>query len=146
MTSLVGAFSRIALGSSVSARRGQALTVSAPTAAPSGRVSLIVDAKQNSLKRQRTSETARLYNKDKKSAVATRVKKVLKSADELKKADVAEADILSLEGLISEATKAIDKAVKRGIIKPNTGARRKSRMSMVKQRLMIEKGLYTPAN
>lgn len=50
--------------------------MSAPTAAPSGRVSLIVDAKQNSLKRQRTSETARLYNKDKKSAVATRVKKV----------------------------------------------------------------------
>jgi ribosomal protein S20 len=39
-------------------------------------VSFIVDAKQNALKRQRTSETARLYNKDKKSAVATRIKKV----------------------------------------------------------------------
>lgn len=122
------------------------VVVSTPSAAPSGRVSFIVDAKQNALKRQRTSETARLYNKDKKSAVATRIKKVLKSADELKKAEVAESDIMGLETLISEATKAIDKAVKRGIIKPNTGARRKSRMSMVKQRLMIEKGLYTPAN
>lgn len=36
-----------------------------------------VVAKQNSLKRQRTEEKARLYNKSRKSAVATRVKKVL---------------------------------------------------------------------
>jgi ribosomal protein S20 len=39
-----------------------------------------VEAKQNSLQRQKTSEKARLYNKSRKSAVATRVKKVGPSA------------------------------------------------------------------
>jgi len=34
-------------------------------------------AKQNSLKRQRTSEKARQYNKAHKSAIATRMKKVM---------------------------------------------------------------------
>lgn len=36
----------------------------------------VVEAKQNSLKRQRTAEKARLYNKSRKSEVATRMKKV----------------------------------------------------------------------
>jgi ribosomal protein S20 len=35
-----------------------------------------VEAKQNSLKRQRTAETARMYNKARKSEIATRIKKV----------------------------------------------------------------------
>lgn len=35
-----------------------------------------VEAKQNSLKRQRTTEKARLYNKSRKSEIATRMKKV----------------------------------------------------------------------
>ena len=45
-------------------------------AAPAGRVSFVVDAAQNALKRKRTAETARVRNKDKKSAIATRIKKV----------------------------------------------------------------------
>ena len=36
----------------------------------------VVEAKQNSLKRQRTAETARQYNKSRKSEIATRMKKV----------------------------------------------------------------------
>lgn len=52
-----------------------------PFAAPSQRIvasraAFQVVAKQNSLKRQRTSEKARVYNKAHKSAVATRMKKV----------------------------------------------------------------------
>lgn len=52
-----------------------------PLAAPNQRVvasraAFQVVAKQNSLKRQRTSEKARVYNKAHKSAVATRMKKV----------------------------------------------------------------------
>ena len=35
-----------------------------------------VHAKQNALGRQKTSEKARVYNKNQKSAIATRVKKV----------------------------------------------------------------------
>lgn len=37
---------------------------------------LTIEAKQNSDKRQRTSETARVYNKSRKSEIATRMKKV----------------------------------------------------------------------
>jgi hypothetical protein len=52
-------------------------------------------------------------------------------------------NILSLEVLISEATKAVDKAVGKGVLHGNTGARRKARMSKYKQELRKEKGLYT---
>ena len=48
-----------------------------------------------------------------------------------------------LETLISEATKAVDKAVSKGVLHKNTGARRKSRMSKYKQDLRREKGLLT---
>ena len=41
---------------------------------------LQVFAKQNSLRRQRTAERARLYNKSRKSAVKTRMKKVTSCA------------------------------------------------------------------
>ena len=54
-----------------------------------------------------------------------------------------EDDIGDLEKLISEATKAVDKAVGKGVLHKNTGARRKSRMSKYKQELRQEKGLYT---
>ena len=65
------------------ARANRACTHPAPTARPRSSVvpaaatsSLVVEAKQNSLKRQRTAETARMYNKARKSEVATRMKKV----------------------------------------------------------------------
>lgn len=48
------------------------------------RATFQVVAKQNSLKRERTSEKARQYNKSHKSAVATRMKKVHLTADMLK--------------------------------------------------------------
>ena len=70
---------------------------------------------------------------------------VLKTADSMQKTEISEADILSLETMISEATKAIDKGVSKGVLKANTGARRKSRMSKIKQKLMIQAGMYTPA-
>lgn len=36
----------------------------------------VVEAKQNSLKRQRVAEKSRMYNKSRKSEIATRMKKV----------------------------------------------------------------------
>ena len=48
-----------------------------------------------------------------------------------------------LEKLISEATKAVDKAIGKGVLHKNTGARRKSRMSKYKRDLRREKGLLT---
>lgn len=64
-------------------------------------------------------------------------------ASALKEGSCTEADIGDLEKLISEATKAVDKAVGKGVLHGNTGARRKSRMSKYKQELRKEKGLYT---
>ena len=43
---------------------------------PSARGSVVVFAKQNALQRQRLAEKQRVYNKARKSAVATRIKKV----------------------------------------------------------------------
>ena len=61
------------------------------------------------------------------------MKKVFLKASALKEADsVTEEDIGDLETLISEATKAVDKAVGKGSLHKNTGARRKSRMSKYK--------------
>ena len=57
-----------------------------------------------------------------------------------------EAAILPVEKLISEATKDIDKAVSKGVIHKNTGARRKARLSAAKRNILINAGLYTPAS
>lgn len=76
--------------------------------------------------------------------VATvRLAQVFVKATALKAGECSETDIGDLEKLISEATKAVDKAVVRGVLHGNTGARRKSRMSKYKQELRKEKGLYT---
>ena len=81
-------------------------------------------------------------NKMRKSEITTRMKKVFLKASALKEAaSVTEEDIGDLETLISEATKAVDKAVGKGTLHKNTGARRKSRMSKYKQDLRRDKGL-----
>ena len=62
---------------STSAVRGPAVLTSSRTAsAPAARGSVVVFAKQNALQRQRLAEKQRVYNKARKSAVATRIKKV----------------------------------------------------------------------
>ena len=57
----------------------------------------------------------------------------------------SEADVAPLETLISEATKALDKAVSKGVLHKNTAARRKSRLAAAKRNALIKKGMYTPA-
>ena len=77
-----------------------------------------------------------------KSDITTRMKKVFLKAQALKGMDVCtDSDIGELELLISQATKAVDKAVGKGVLHGNTGARRKSRMSKYKQELRRDKGL-----
>lgn len=62
---------------STSSVRGTAVLSSPRTAsAPAARGSVVVFAKQNALQRQRLAEKQRVYNKARKSAVATRIKKV----------------------------------------------------------------------
>ena len=79
-----------------------------------------------------------------KSEITTRMKKVFLKASALSEASsCTDEDSAGRETLISEATKAVDKAVSKGVLHKNTGARRKSRMSKYKQDLRREKGLLT---
>ena len=74
----------------------------------------------------RASLKKRVFNVRRQAAMRDVVKDVSKSIVTGKKADA--------EALMSKAYQAIDKAAKRGVIKPNTAARKKSRlMSQVKR-------------
>lgn len=69
----------------------------------------------------------------------------LKGLDDFKTALPENEDELKpVERLISEAYKEIDKCVSRGIFHDNTAARRKSRLAIAKQKVLIEAGLYKP--
>ena len=72
-------------------------------------------------KAHRASLRKRVFNLRRKNVMNDTVKKVHKLLGE-KKADEARA-------LLPTAQKTIDKAAKRGIIKENTAARKKSRLS-----------------
>lgn len=72
-------------------------------------------------KAHRASLRKRVFNVRRKSTMHDVVKKVRKHI-ETGKADEAQK-------LMPSAYKAIDKAAKRGVIKPNTAARKKSRLA-----------------
>ena len=55
----------------------------------------------------------------------------------------SEEALKPVEKLISEAYQEIDKAVQRGVLHINTGARRKSRLAVAKKKLLITAGLYS---
>ncbi|CAL5222679.1 g5079 [Coccomyxa viridis] len=111
----------------------------------SSRSSLVIVAAQNAKQRQRLAEKQRVYNKDRRSAVATRVKKVLKALDAYGGKLESEDELKPVEKMMSDAYQEIDKAVVKGIIKLNTASRRKSRLAVAKQNLLIQAGIYTPA-
>jgi|Transcript_679 small subunit ribosomal protein S20 len=145
---LVNAFSSLSLAAPKAAGLGFKKAVAAfaqPAARVSGaRVAFAVEAKQNKKARVIQSRNERLRNKMRKSEITTRMKKVFLKAEALKAASACtDADVGELETLISEATKAVDKAVGKGVLHKNTGARRKSRMSKYKQELRRDKGLLT---
>lgn len=72
-------------------------------------------------KKVRVSERNRLYNRFWKTRVKTEIKKVL-AAIEAKNLELAEK-------LFSQATSIIDKAVGKGVLHRNNGARKKSRLA-----------------
>lgn len=88
-----------------------------------------------------------MRNKARKSLVASRTKKVIKLSEALiKGADAAAAaeQVPALEALVSDAYKAIDTAVAKGVLHANTGARRKARVARWKRAVLISAGAYTP--
>jgi small subunit ribosomal protein S20 len=56
----------------------------------------------------------------------------------------AEGEIKNLEKVISEAFCEIDKAVVKGILHKNNGARKKARCSRHKRKVLLAAGLWTP--
>ena len=108
---------------------------------------MTIEAKQNSLKRQRTTDRNRMYNKSRKSEIATRMKKVMTALDGFKATPPAtEADLAPVQVLINEAYQVIDKAVVKGILHRNTADRRKARLAKARQIVLVEAGLYKPTN
>ncbi len=83
---------------------------------------------KSALKRAQTAERNRLRNKTYKSAVKTLMKKYL-SAVEAHTANPTSESKQEVQARISEAYSKIDKAVKRGILHPNNGARKKSKLA-----------------
>ena len=73
------------------------------------------------MKRLRSSEKKRMYNKSYKSAAKTYVA----LAEDL----IFDNQLDEAEKVIRMATKALDKAAQKGIIHPNNAARRKSRLA-----------------
>lgn len=74
---------------------------------------------KSQIKRNRQNEVRRLRNKSVQSDVKTAIKKVVAAAEAGEPTDE----------LLRSAQKKIDRAVSKGVIKPNTAARRKSRLA-----------------
>jgi small subunit ribosomal protein S20 len=121
-------------------------TVAPRVSVVSAATRLTIEAKQNSLKRQKTTERNRVYNKSKKSEIATRMKKVFTALEEFKASPPkSESDLEPVGALMREAYQVIDKAVVKGVLHRNTADRRKARLAKARQYVLVEAGLYTPS-
>ncbi|MBP9717138.1 MAG: 30S ribosomal protein S20 [Candidatus Pacebacteria bacterium] len=76
---------------------------------------------KNAKKAVRSSERKRVYNLRRTTAMREVVKSVRKSA--------TAGNVTDAKTDLAKAYKAIDKAAKRGVIKANTAARKKSRLA-----------------
>ncbi|KAM3093462.1 30S ribosomal protein S20 [Phormidesmis sp. 146-35] len=79
-------------------------------------------------KRVKIAERNRLRNKAYKSAVRTLMKKFLTAVDTHAAQPTPETE-KEVQSAMSSAYSKIDKAVKRGVLHANTGARRKARLA-----------------
>jgi small subunit ribosomal protein S20 len=81
-------------------------------------------------KRVQIAERNRLHNKSYKSAVRTLMKKCFEASIHCASDPSPEAQ-QAMQSALSAAFSKIDKAVKRGVLHPNNGARKKSRLAKV---------------
>jgi len=88
---------------------------------------------KSAIKRVQTAERNRLRNKAYKSAVKTLVKKYF-AAVETYAANPTPESKQEVQQHMAVAYSKIDKAVKRGVLHPNTGARKKSRLARTLKR------------
>jgi small subunit ribosomal protein S20 len=83
---------------------------------------------KSALKRIQIAERNRLHNRSYKSAVKTLTKSYL-AALETYKADPSSETLEAVNSSMAAVYSKIDKAVKRGVLHPNTGARKKSQVA-----------------
>jgi small subunit ribosomal protein S20 len=83
---------------------------------------------KSAIKRVQTAERNRLRNKAYKSAVKTLMKKYLASVETYAANPTPELK-QEVQQQMAAAYSKIDKAVKRGVLHPNNGARKKSRLA-----------------
>ncbi|MDH6058791.1 30S ribosomal protein S20 [Umezakia ovalisporum] len=83
---------------------------------------------KSALKRAEIAERNRLRNKAYKSAVKTLMKKYFTAVNVYAANPNSELE-KEVQVRLSEAFSKIDKAVKRGVLHPNNGARKKSRLA-----------------
>jgi small subunit ribosomal protein S20 len=89
---------------------------------------LTVANTKSALKRAQIAERNRLRNKNYKSSAKTLMKKYL-NAVAVYAANPTPELKQEVDARLSEAFSKIDKAVKRGVLHPNNGARKKSRLA-----------------
>ncbi len=85
---------------------------------------------KSALKRIHIAERNRLRNKSYKSAIKTLTKRYLESL-ETYSAEPSSDQMQLVQTNLSSTFSKIDKAIKRGVLHRNTGARRKARLSRV---------------
>jgi small subunit ribosomal protein S20 len=85
---------------------------------------------KSAIKRIQIAERNRLHNKSYKSAVKTLMKRYLAAVDQYSTNPTPEA-MEEVQRSMSAAYSKIDKAVKRGVLHPNNGARKKARLAKV---------------
>ncbi|HLO52104.1 MAG TPA: 30S ribosomal protein S20 [Kamptonema sp.] len=88
---------------------------------------------KSAIKRVEVAERNRLQNKAYKSAVKTLMKKYLAAVDTYATTPTPES-MEQVQQRMSEAFSKIDKAVKRGVLHRNNGARKKSRLAKALKR------------
>ncbi len=81
---------------------------------------------KSAIKRVQLTERNRQRNLAYKSSVRKSIKQFFSLADSLEK---QQASVDDVQGAVNKAFSCIDKAVKKGVIHQNTGARRKARLS-----------------
>ncbi len=86
------------------------------------------------LKRIEIAERNRLRNKSYKSAVKTLMKNCLTAVEDYSRQPSPES-LQEVQNRMSAAYSKIDKAVKRGVLHPNNGARKKSRLARTLKRV-----------
>ncbi|MEB3275256.1 MAG: 30S ribosomal protein S20 [Prochlorothrix sp.] len=96
---------------------------------------------KSAIKRVQIAERNRLRNKSYKSAIKTLTKTYLAAVEEYT-ASPSDDTKKTVQTTMAAAYSKIDKAVKRGVLHPNTGANRKARIARV-FRKQVEP--YTPA-